>query len=430
MTERRLLLASLVFVSAFVAASAGQVVYQDTLPIAHPKIQYFGSHLDDPVARLAGQLERGTVTLDYRQDGNGYLASLLQRLGINTDSQALVFSKTSFQAARISPRNPRAIYFADDVAVGFVHGGDVIELAALDPRQGVIFYTLNTQASAKPALARRDVCLRCHNGPATAGVPGMFVSSVFPSPSGTPETAGAIVTDHRTAFQDRWGGWYVNGRHGASRHRGNAVAPNPAEPEVLERAGTQNLADLTGRVNTSGYLSPVSDIVALLTFEHQTQMTNLLTRLGWEARIGERDLKPDIENLVSYMLFADEAPLTDPVQGVSSFSKTFPERGPRERRGRSLRDFDLRTRLFRYPLSYMIYDPAFDALPDAVRDAVYRRLHDVLTGAPAGPRFRALNAGDRRAIVEILRETKPALPEYFRPPEGGRYKDKGGRYER
>lgn len=419
MPARRLLLASCLFVPAFVAAIAGQI-YQDTLPIAHPAIQYLESRVDDPVARLAQQLERGAVTLDYRPDGNGYLPSLLQRLSVNTDSQTLVFSRTSFQAAKISPRNPRAVYFTDNVAVGFVRGGDVIELAALDPRQGVIFYTLNNQATASPAFVRRDVCLRCHNGPATAGVPGLFVSSVFPSPSGTPETRGAIVTDHRTPFPDRYGGWYVNGYHGESRHRGNAVAPNPAEPEVLERIGTQNLSTLTGRVDTRGYLSAVSDIVALLTFEHQTQMTNLITRLGWEARIARRDLKAGIEDLVSYMLFSDEAPLTDPVQGVSSFSRTFPERGPRDRRGRSLRDFDLRKRLFRYPLSYMIYDAAFDAMPDVVRDVVYRRLYDVLTGKDAGPKFAALSADDRGAILEILRETKPTLPDYWLRPVSGR----------
>jgi hypothetical protein len=414
MSERSLLLASILLVSAFVAASAGQVAYQDTLPIAHPAIQYMGSQLDDPVARLSRDIAGGAAALDYRPGGHGYLPSLLQRLGVNTDSQTLVFSKTSFQAPKISPRNPRAIYFADDVAVGFVHGADVIELAALDPRQGVIFYTLNNQPDTPPAFARRDVCLRCHNGPATAGVPGLFVSSVFPSPSGAPETRGAIVTDHRTPFQDRYGGWYVNGGHGGARHRGNAVAPNPAAPEVLERIGTQNLSSLTGRIETSRFLSPVSDIVALLTFEHQTQMTNLITRLGWEARIAQRDVQPAIDDLVSYMLFVDEPPLTDPVHGVSSFSRTFAARGPRDRHGRSLRDFDLRTRLFRYPLSYMIYDQSFDALPDVVREAVYRRLYGVLTGRNASPAFVKLSADDRRAILDILRETKPALPDYWR----------------
>jgi hypothetical protein len=161
-------------------------------------------------------------------------------------------------------------------------------------------------------------------------------------------------------------------------------------------------------------------------------MTNLVTRLGWEARIAQHDsgspalspaLVSNVDALVAYMLFADEPPLGDPIEGVSSFTRTFAERGPRDRQGRSLRDFDLRTRLFRYPLSYMVYDAAFDALPPAVLDRVYRRLFDVLTDARDAPRgFPRLTRADRRAIVEILRETKSGLPAYWRaaPGEGHR----------
>ena len=430
----RLLLAASVFLTFFAAGSAGQV-YLENLPIGHAAIEYLQTRPDDAVSRLSGELERGTITLDFREDGTGYLASVLRHLGVNTDSQGLVFSKTSTQAAKISPRNPRAIYFADAVAVWFVRGGEVLELAARDPRQGVSFYTLDNQSQARPALTRREACLRCHNGPATGGVPGMFVSSVFPSATGTPYAGGAIVTDHRTPFSDRWGGWYVNGRHGESRHRGNAVAPNPAQPAVLETAGTQNVLNLTGRIDIHGYLTPVSDIVALLTFEHQTQMTNLLTRLGWEARIALNDsktaaiapaLQSSIDALVAYMLFADEAPLGDPVEGVSSFTRTFAERGPRDHNGRSLREFDLRTRLFRYPLSYMVYDAAFDALPGPILDQVYRRLFDVLTEREEAPQrpsptgdgdsrtFARLTRADRRSILEILKDTKSNLPAYWR----------------
>jgi len=421
--SRGVKLASSVIFAACTAVAAGQV-YLENLPIAHPAIQYLQTRPDDAVSRLSAQIERGATTLDFRVDGTGYLASVLRHLGVNTDSQGLVFSKTSTQAAKISPRNPRAIYFADDVAVGFVRGGEVLELAARDPRQGVSFYTLDNQSQAGPVFTRSEACLRCHNGPATGGVPGMFVSSVFPSATGTPYTGGAIVTDHRTPFSDRWGGWYVNGRHGESRHRGNAVAPNPAQPDVLATAGTLNLLNLTGRVDTNGYLSPGSDIVALLTFEHQTQMTNLITRLGWEARMVNYDsrsatitpaLQSSIDALVAYMLFADEAPLNDPVEGVSSFTRTFAERGPRDHKGRSLREFDLRTRLFRYPLSYMVYDAAINTLPGPILEQVYRRLFDVLTEKDDDPRrFARRTRADRRVILEILRETKSTLPAYWR----------------
>ena len=157
-----------------------------------------------------------------------------------------------------------------------------------------------------------------------------------------------------------------------------------------------------------------------MTFEHQTQMANFFTRLGWEARIAAHEGKPDpqiavdIEAVVAYMLFADEAPLKEPVEGVSTFTRTFPNRGPRDHKGRSLRDFDLQTRLFRYPLSYMVYSRAFDALPEDVRARIYRRLYDVLCGQDQGAKFGRLSERDRLAILEILRDTKSGLPGYWR----------------
>ena len=75
-----------------------------------------------------------------------------------------------------------------------------------------------------------------------------------------------------------------------------------------------------------------------------------------------------------------------------------------------LRDFDLQTRLFRYPLSYMIYDAAFDALPDLAKERIYQRLLEILTGKDQSEAYARLSAADRRAILEIVRETKRGLP--------------------
>jgi hypothetical protein len=382
--------AYLIFLPALLLAA--DLPYPANLPLDHPAIQYLQAPLDNAITRLANPLP-------------GDLSSLLASLHINPDSQLLVFSKTSFQANKISPRNPRAIYFNDDVTVGWVRGSPSMEIAAFDSRQGVVFYTADAE---KPGFTRQHVCLRCHQGPATLGVPGIFVGSVYPNSAGQPSAAAAIITDQRTAFADRWGGWYVNAAHGEQPDRANAVANDPAEPAALEK--------LTAKFNPSGYLTPVSDIVALMTFEHQTQMTNLITRLGWESRIGG---EPDIEPLADYMLFSGEAPLREPIEGVSAFTTTFPQRGPRDRHGRSLRDFDLRTRLFRYPLSYMVYSAAFDALPAAVRDRIYRRLHSVLSGQDQSPKFAGLSPEDRRSILEILGETKAGLPKWWSEPAVG-----------
>ena len=365
-------------------------VYLDNLPASHPAIRY-DAPADDRAAALSAALTEGRVHFESRNDGTGYLASLLDYFGINPDTQGLVFSKSSFQSSKISPRNPRAIYFADDVAIGYVRGSDTMEVAAIDPARGAVFYIVST-AGGKPSLARSEACLRCHYGPSTLGVPGIFIGSVFPNAAGMPSRGDAIITDHRTPFKDRWGGWYVDAAHGEQPDRANAVSLDPAAPEDLTK--------LVMKFSPAGYLSPTSDIVALMTFEHQTQMTNFITRLGWKARMN-RPVDSDLEAMVKYMLFSDEAPLREPIQGVSSFTTTFPRRGPRDSQGRSLRDFDLRTRLFRYPLSYMIYSVAFDALPEAVRTRVWRRLRDELA------------AHKRLDIVEIVRETKPGLPDFW-----------------
>lgn len=352
--------------------------YAENLPEKHPAIRYFESELND-----AATLITKDPKLAYRDGVLGYLPALLERLGIPIDSQTLVFSKSSFQSPKISPRNPRAIYFNDTVSVGYVPEGTVLEIAATDPRQGVIFYTLDTQKTERPQFARREVCLNCHQGPATQGVPGVLVGSVFPNADGAPSRTAALITDHRTPFADRWGGWFLDSLQPGTRM--NAVAPDPAEPETL--------APVPKLFSKARYPVGTSDPVAMLILEHQTQMTNLLTRLGWSVRIGSEDA--DIEAVVRYMTFADEAPLPRAIP-LSKFAKSFSGRGPRDSKGRSLRDFDLQTRLFRYPLSYLIYSPQFDALPEGVREEIYRRLYGL------------------REIRGILRETKSGLPSWWK----------------
>lgn len=424
--SRRWLVVTLVPLGFLVAWKGwSQTVEEALAPVDHPAIQYSAAPLNDAVTRLKDEIAAGKRKLEPAKDGTGYLPALLEALGINPDSQTLVFSKTSFQASRISPRNPRAIYFNDQTMVGYVRGSNLLEVAALDPRQGVIFYSFDQDANP-PRFDRRDVCLQCHESKGTLGIPGLMVASVYPDADGMPAFRGAAnITDHRSRFEDRWGGWYVTGTHGDMRHLGNAVGHEPDHPELLDSRGALNLTSLSKKFDVAGYLSGLSDIVALMTLEHQTRMTDLIIRVGWEARMLEHDgsadpaarprYESDLESLVTYMLFADEAPLYDQVTGVSTFTKTFAERAPRDRQGRSLRDFDLRRRLFKYPLSYMIYSEAFDNLPQETRTQIYRRLYEVLTGEDQSSKFQRLSATDRRAVLEIVADTKPGLPVYWLP---------------
>jgi hypothetical protein len=407
-----------------IALNLARAGFDTYVSIDHPAIQYYKAPVDDPVYRLGRKIASGQVKLQYSGEKLSWLPSLLKALDINPDSQMLVFSKTSFQAPRIGPRVPRALFFNDTVAVGSVQNGEVFELVSQDPNLGSNFYTLDLSNAAHPVFDRRDVCLQCHMGPATTGVPGILISTVFPSTDGTPAfKEGLVVTDARTPISERWGGWYVTGLAGTQQHRGNAIAPDPSRAGLLDMRNSLNLTSLEKRFDSSNYLAKTSDIVALMVYEHQTHMTNLITRIGWDVRIAQQEgkiateatqttLNAEIEQMVEYMLFANEAKIREPIEGTSTFTKTFAARGPRDAKGRSLRDFDLNTRIFRYPLSYLIYGEPFDAMPAWALDRIYRRLYDVLTSQTDSP-YPRLTHDDREAILQILRDTKKNLPDYF-----------------
>ncbi len=414
MKTSQLSLVCLAWVASVVLVSAQKI--HPALIRNHPAIAYATAPVSDPVALLNERLRRGEVTLE-KTEHSGYLQSVLSALGVSTDSQVLVFSKTSFQAPRINPTNPRAIFFNDSVSVGFVRGGPVLEFVAQDPKQGSIFYTFEQSPSGPPQFERNDTCVMCHVSDATHYVPGLFVGSVFPSVNGTTMYGPAYTTDHRSPFEIRWGGWFVTGTHQATRHMGNTVATDPSDLGAMITPESVHVTNLTGRFDMTGYLSPYSDIVALLVLEHQAQMLNLITRVGWEARVGgevaHRPFASAVEEFVDYLLFIDESLLPGPISGPTPFAKRFSEDGPRDARGRSLRDLDLRHRLLRYPCSYLIYSEPFNALPIAAKDAVYQRMWDVLNGRDAAARYSVLSTEDRTAIIEILRDTKKDLPSYW-----------------
>jgi hypothetical protein len=412
--DRKAIYALLVALAGVTWAIAQQLEETFYIPLDDPAIQYGQRPANDPVARLEQRLEGGQAKLEA-SNGWGYLPSVLKQLGVNPDSQALVFSKTSTQVENIGPRTPRAIYFNDDVTVGFVRNSDVLEIASLDPQQGVQFYVL--VKAAEPAFAPSQGCLRCHQGAPTLGIPGLLVSSVHPVSQTRQEHGNAFMTDHRTPLSERWGGWYVTGTTGSQTHLGNNTnLVDPVRSGGPSTQPTQNLTSLSEILDASKYLAPTSDVVALMTLEHQIRMTNLMIRIGWDARMGmpADKLNREIEEMLKYMLFADEEPLRAPVKGVSTFTETFPQRGPRDPQGRSLRDFDLKTRLFRYPLSYMIYSAAFDGMPEKVRDRVSLRLYEILTGKDTSKTFAGLAPETRGAILDIVRATKPNLPASWR----------------
>ncbi|MCA9193114.1 MAG: hypothetical protein KDB03_15170 [Planctomycetales bacterium] len=383
---------------------------------------------DNRVTRLLKDIKSGNVQLVSTPD-HGYLESLLAALQIPISSQGLVFSKTSLQVQHITRWNPRAIYFNDDTYVGWVRGSDLMEISTVDPKLGAAFYAVEmTPWKAQIKRANFD-CLGCHATSMTQGIPGHTVRSVFPAVDGTVDARReSFVTTDTSPFRERWGGWYVTGTHGSMRHMGNTFL----QGGIFDTSAKSNLQSLSTEFDVSEYLSPHSDIVALMVLEHQTQLHNAFTKADFsvrqllfdrqnqppsvdEQRKWELDIKNIAQEVVEQLLFCTEFPLSSNITGTSSFSRDFQNLGPHDRQHRSLRDFDLETRLFKFPCSYLIYSQAFQSLQPPLRAEILNQLFAVLSEespepAVAHSKFGHLTTQMRRDILAILTDTLPDLP--------------------
>jgi hypothetical protein len=425
---RSALSAFLLFTLVAPTAARAQLRYDTD----YPSIPYTSAKPTDAVTRLWDRIAAGGITLQH-EGQRGYLASLLSALDVSASSQALVFTKTSLQKTLISPRTPRALYFNDNVYVSWVPGTRTMEVASVDPLLGVVFYQVEQEPAAKPKLDRQNaLCLQCHDtyGLTGDGVPELLTGSMLPDANGNAVYhEGWEETSHETPLARRWGGWYVTGTHGDQTHLGNVYVEDPARVRSIDFKQSGNLTDLAGRFDTSPYLSTKSDIVALMVFEHQILVQNLIIRLNYRLRTAlhkegiqptvnvaapstaiTQVLESDGEPLVRALLFSGETALTAPIRGTSGFAEQFSARGPKDPKGRSLRDFDLERRMFKYPLSYLIYSDAFKALPELGKQWVGRRVLAVLRGEDRTEPFAHLSDADRRAIVEILETTEGPFP--------------------
>jgi hypothetical protein len=405
-------------------------------------IHYSNSEPSNRITDLQQKLKAGAARLAF-QEVEGYVPSLLKELDIPISSQVLVFSKTSLQDHCIGPKSPRAIYFNDDTHVGFVQDG-MIEIAVTDPLLGKVFYTVDQDSGSPPEFRRKtNNCMNCHGAARTRNVPGLLVRSVHPDPNGKPVVAaGSFVTTHSSPLNQRWGGWYVTGTHGIQQHLGNFQLPDSKKPKGIDNAAGQNQVNLQDRFDARNYLSPHSDIVALMVLEHQADTHNLITIANYETRhalyersirvkedpAGEVEIRratsvridKSAEPLVRNLLFCGETELTSPIEGTSEFTKEFANRAPHDKNGRSLREFDLKHRVFKYPCSYLVYSDAFQTLPIEVRTVIFDRLQLILTTKSLPTEYAHLSDQDRIDIHQILIETLPG----FAPIDTGENKSR------
>ena len=413
------------FVLLFAKAVLGQ------LPFDTPPINYSKSQPDDPVADLIAKIESGSIVLE-RDEKTGYLTDLLSHLEIPVSSQTLVFSKTSLQRHLISPSNPRAIYYNDETYVGWVPGGEVIEIASVDPMLGTNFYTIEQFQVRQPIrISRRtERCLFCHASSDTGRVPGLMMQSIYTKSDGNRAfPADSIWPKAGGPLQGRWAGWFVTGKHGKQQHLGNLMVTSDTIIKPGQVSENANVTDLSDWFDTSEFLAPHSDLVALLVLQHQVEMHNHLTDANHRARklvhaasqkdVSETPGELSVEDqwglekiatdLVDALLMVGQLEFSEPVSGTSGFAKEFADGGPSDSSGRSLRQLNLRTQLFEYPCSYLIHSDSFDQLPKPLLDRVAKRMVSVLESSELPERYRHLNGSKRNAILEILRETKPRL---------------------
>lgn len=388
--------------------------------VEYPAVGYGEPPRSNAIERLQERLDGGELELSF-DGGRGYLDSLLAALDIDPSSQTLVYSKTALQTRPVRARTPRAIYFNDETYVAWVQEGGQIEVGVMDAELGPVFYTLDNTAAPAPAFTRETTrCLRCHDSLSNSGggVPRFFLISSYVDRRGAQLThEGRILTTDKTPIRLRWGGWYVTGRHGDQVHLGNMLIRTVEELQDVDALRRGNLEVLDELFDTTPYLRDTSDIVALMVLQHQTYVQTLISRVNFETRqaLANGETEPSealvgyMEELIDGLLFVGAAELAEPIEGGSGFDAWFEAQGLRDEEGRSLKALDLETRLFRYPLSYLVYSDGFDGLPEPARDYVAARLSEILAGRDESGRFDHLSAEDRGAIVEILADTKPGF---------------------
>ena len=389
-----------------------------------PIIGYETKDPNNKIADLQKAIDAGDVTLDF-DSTNGYLTSVLQQLDVPAESQTLVFSKTSFHRKLINTQNPRALYFNDNVYVGWTPGAELLEIGVVDHDLGALFYTLKQRKKKTPLIQRNDSCLSCHVSGRTSYEPGFMIRSIFPDAEGEPiAKAGSDTIDHTSPIESRWGGWFVTSEE-TSLHRGNRTY-RESQSFDLQPSSVKSLADLKSCFNPKRYLADTSDIGALIVLEHQVRMHNYFTQshfqtikaLESEAAInkalGESGRRPFTQKLINnaaehileYLLFVDEAPLHN-ITANQSFLDKFTKDKAVAANGDSLYNLKFDKGISELPCSWLIYSDSFTGLHPVLKEVLLKRLKNILTAKDLEEQYIHLRK-TRKRIHQVLVETLPA----------------------
>jgi hypothetical protein len=405
---------------------------QQVEPFEEPPINYSATPTNDRATAISAKFQSRAMEI-RSMPAKKRLQWLLNELGVPVESQIFVFSKTSLQRDLINPEAPRVLYFSDEAYIGWSPTG-AFEVAVFDAKLGATFYIFEPHATKEePLLARSGDCLLCHSR--HEHTPSLRTRSVFPDANGEPLSgSGSSNIAPSTPLAERWGGWYVTGTKAPFEHRGNLTGKKIDDFEGPSAQPTRNLLSLEGVVDTRRYLLKTSDVVPLLMHDHQVHVHNVLSTANQDARIAlhrwpamreilglPKDAPPQgscvvvfdsqAEKVIDALLCRDEAAWpAGGIQGDGVFAPAYAKTRKSDPKGRSLRDLDLQTRLFRYRCSPLIYSESFATLPKELHDIILLRLSAGLRAFPPSPSFGHLPDDERAAIHEILSATLPNLP--------------------
>jgi hypothetical protein len=405
---------------------------QQVEPFEEPPLNYSATQTNDRATAINATFQRRADEI-RSMPAKKRLKWLLDELSVPAESQIFVFSKTSMQRDLINPETPRVLYFSDEAYVGWSVTGS-FEVSVFDAKLGTTFYLLDQHATKdEPLLERSGDCLLCHSR--HEHTPSLRTRTIFPDANGEPLSgSGSSNIAPSTPLAERWGGWYVTGTKAPFEHRGNLTGKKIDDFEGPTAQPTRNLLSLEGVVDTRRYLLKTSDVVPLLMHDHQVHVHNVLSTANQDARIAlhrwpaMREIlglpanappqgscvvvfDSQAEKILDALLCRDEAAW--PEEGIQSdgvFAAAYAKTRKPEPKGRSLRDLNLETRLFRYRCSPLIYSQSFATLPKELHDIVLLRLSSGLRAFPPSPSFGHLPDDERAAIHEILSATLPNLP--------------------
>ena len=377
-----------------------------TLPKFHESPHdYWNAKRKDPFTKIIPLLHNGQIKLDHSSELN-FLKSLLKELNIPESSQLQLFSTTSLQLGLINPSNPRSLYFNESIYIGYIPGGK-IEVISIDPEHGAVFYIFKVPSKKQPlTITPTKRCMNCHADRELSGIPGLIIKSVLPGVNGgSLDSYRTGQPGHDVPYKDRFGGWYITDLLDPADHS-NVLG--------FYKNGTIEKKNVLALQKKSTHLFPNSnsEVLTHLIFDHQAGFVNRAIKSNYLLRLTQLpdnldehqlNFKKSISDLVKYSLFDKEPNLSLKINQNSHFKTDFLITPHKLKTGESLRELDLKTRLFKYRCSFMLFSDFFKNNPPEIKKVVYKEIkQNLLSETPILNPENSFPENEKEIILQLL----------------------------